>query len=87
MRKRINITLPDETLAVLERIAPKGGRSRFVSDAVIYFVKNVGQKSFKARIKAGYLANADENLRMAAEWFPLEEEAWPSSTSRVKRGK
>jgi CopG family transcriptional regulator/antitoxin EndoAI len=87
MSKRINIILPDETLAVLDRVAPKGDRSRFISDAVIYFVRNVGRQSLRERLKAGYRANADENLRMAAEWFPLENEAWQSSAGKVKRGR
>ena len=33
------------------------------------------RRSLRERLEAGYLANADENLRIAAEWFPLEEEA------------
>ena len=32
MSKRINIVLPDETLAVLDRVAAKGARSRFIDD-------------------------------------------------------
>jgi len=34
------------------------------------------KQRLREQLKAGYLANADENLRIAAEWFPLEEEAW-----------
>jgi hypothetical protein len=33
------------------------------------------KRSLRERLKAGYLANAAENLRIAAEWFPLKEEA------------
>jgi hypothetical protein len=29
----------------------------------------------REQLKAGYLANAGENLKIATEWFPLEEEA------------
>ena len=29
----------------------------------------------REQLKAGYLANAGENLKIAAEWFPLDEEA------------
>ena len=76
MSKRINIILPERTLAVLDRVAPKGDRSRFVSAAVLHYVETKGKQSLREQLKAGYLANADENLRIAAEWFPLEEEAW-----------
>ena len=33
------------------------------------------RQSLREQLKAGYLANAGENLKLAAEWFPLEEEA------------
>jgi CopG family transcriptional regulator/antitoxin EndoAI len=86
MSKRINIMLPEKTLAVLDRVAPKGNRSQFVSRAVLHYVETQGKQSLREQLKAGYLANADENLRIAAEWFPLEEEAWQKSSTgqRVK---
>jgi CopG family transcriptional regulator/antitoxin EndoAI len=64
---------------VLDRVAPRGNRSRFVSEAVLHYVRTRGAQSLRERLKTGYLANADENLRIAAEWFPLEEEAWRKS--------
>jgi CopG family transcriptional regulator / antitoxin EndoAI len=76
MSKRINIVLPDTTIRVLDRIAPKGDRSRFISQAVLHYVESVGKQSLKEQLKAGYQANAERNLEIAAEWFPLEEEAW-----------
>jgi CopG family transcriptional regulator/antitoxin EndoAI len=88
MNKRINIMLPEGTLAVLDRVALRGNRSRFVSEAVLHYVETKGQRSLRARLKAGYLAHADENLEIAAEWFPLEEEAWQEShTGRKAKSK
>ena len=76
MSKRINIMLPDTTLAVLDRVTTKGNRSRFISRAVLGYVKERGRRRLRERLKAGYLASADDSLRIALEWFPLEEEAW-----------
>jgi CopG family transcriptional regulator/antitoxin EndoAI len=76
MSKRINIVLPDTTVRVLDRVAPKGDRSRFISQAVLHYVESVGQQNLREQLKAGYQANAKEGLRIALEWFPLEEEAW-----------
>jgi CopG family transcriptional regulator/antitoxin EndoAI len=88
MSKRINIMLPERTLAVLDRVAPKGNRSRFVSRAVLHYVETQGRQSLREQLKAGYLANADESLKIAAEWFPLEEEAWQNSrTGRKAKSK
>ena len=79
MSKRINIMLPEGTLAVLDRVAPRGNRSRFISEAVLHYVETRGKHSLREQLRAGYQANADENLKIAAEWFPLEEEAWQKS--------
>lgn len=84
MSKRINIMLPERTLAVLDRVAPRGHRSRFVSEAVLHYVETQGKRSLRERLKAGYLANSDENLKIAAEWFPLEEEAWHKSRTGLE---
>ena len=89
MSKRINIMLPEKTLAVLDRVASKGNRSRFVSAAVLHFVETQGKQSLQEQLKAGYQANAEESLKIAAEWFPLEEQAWqksqPSPKARKKK--
>ena len=72
---------------MLDRVASKGNRSRFVSEAVLHYVETKGQQSLREQLKAGYLANTDENLKIAAEWFPLEEEAWQKSRSGQKAKK
>jgi CopG family transcriptional regulator/antitoxin EndoAI len=87
MSKRINIVLPDTTIRVLDRVAPKGDRSRFISEAVLHYVESVGKRSLKEQLKAGYQANAEQNLKIALEWFPLEEEAWKKSPARRKNKK
>ena len=75
MSKRINIMLPDRTIEVLNRVAPHGSRSRFVSKAILHFVDSNGRRNLSEQLKLGYQANADDSLKIAAEWFPLEEEA------------
>jgi CopG family transcriptional regulator/antitoxin EndoAI len=76
MSKRINIILPDATVAVLDRVASRGTRSRFIDRAVRHYVETRGRASLREQLKAGYRANAERDLAIAAEWFPLEEEAW-----------
>jgi hypothetical protein len=49
-----------------------------------------GKQSPREQLKAGYRANAERDLAMAAEWFPLEEEAWrrsklPETRNAMKR--
>ena len=76
MSKRINIILPDSTVAVLGRVVPKGNLSRFIDKAVLRLVRDEGRANIRERLKAGALANADESLRIAQEWFPAENELW-----------
>jgi CopG family transcriptional regulator / antitoxin EndoAI len=75
MSKRITIILPSRTLAVLDRVAPKGQRSQFISRAVLYFVETQGKDALRDRLKREALANAERDAAMAAEWFSVEEEA------------
>jgi CopG family transcriptional regulator/antitoxin EndoAI len=82
--KRINVILPDSTLALLDRVAPKRNRSRFVADAVLHYVESCGKQSLRERMKSGYLAEAGENLKIAADWFPLEQEVPQSGDARRK---
>jgi CopG family transcriptional regulator / antitoxin EndoAI len=76
MSKRINIILPDKTVSVLDRVASRGARSRFIDRAVRHYIETQGRENLREQLKAGYRANAERDLAMAAEWFPLEEEAW-----------
>jgi CopG family transcriptional regulator/antitoxin EndoAI len=76
MSKRVNILLPDTTLRVLDRVAGKGDRSRFISEAVLHYVRTRGAANLRERLKQGALANAELDLEIAEEWFPVEQEAW-----------
>ena len=67
MSKRINIMLPDATVAVLDRVAAKGARSRFIDRAVRHYVETQGWASLREQLKAGYRANSQGDLAIAAE--------------------
>ena len=84
MSKRINVMLSDETLDVLDRVTARGSRSRFISRAVLHYVKGHAKQNLRERLKAGYVANAQESLKIAREWFPLEHEAWQKSHTKTK---
>lgn len=76
MYQRINVTLPEETLGLIDRLIEKGERSRFIDRAVRHYVEAVGQANLKQQLKEGAVKRAERDLRLAEEWFPLEEEAW-----------
>jgi CopG family transcriptional regulator/antitoxin EndoAI len=76
MTKRINVVLPVETIKVLDRVAPKGNRSRLISEAVLDYVESRAKGTLAERLKAGAVANAKRDLEITQEWFSLDEEAW-----------
>jgi CopG family transcriptional regulator/antitoxin EndoAI len=85
MSQRINVILPEETLRALDRVAAPGNRSRLISEAVMHYVSSRGKSNLAEQLRAGYQANANRDLALAEEWFPLEEEAWRKSAPRAKR--
>ena len=87
MSKRVNIILPDATLKVLDRVAAKGDRSRFISEAVLHYVQTRGAENLRERLKQGALANAKLDIEIAEEWFPVEQEAWQRLDREERAGK
>lgn len=75
MSKRINITLPDKTVAVLDRVTTKG--SRFIDRAVKQLVATESRSHLRTRLKTEALENADRDLAMSAEWFGLGQAGRP----------
>ncbi len=62
MYQRINITLPSETLELLDRIAPKGDRSHLIDLAVKYYINAEAKKNLREKLKHGALRWADRDL-------------------------
>ena len=76
MRKRINITLPEETVKLLDRVAEKGDRSELINKAVRSFITQKGRANLRRQLKEGAIKWAARDLELAEEWFGIEEEAW-----------
>ncbi|CAN5172567.1 hypothetical protein BH20ACI2_BH20ACI2_10700 [soil metagenome] len=74
--KRINITLPESTVAMLETVADNGARSTFIDAAIKKYIHEIRKQDLREQIKVGAIANAERDLEMAREWFDLEEEVW-----------
>ena len=76
VNQRINVSLPEETLRLLDRVAGKGDRSRLIDEAVRYYIDEKGRSEIKKRLKEGAIRRAARDLQLTEEWFPLDEEAW-----------
>ena len=74
MSRRIHIVLPDNTMSALDRMTTPGTRSRFIDRAVRHLIDIEGKMNLRERLKREAIANAERDLTIAAEWFPLEGE-------------
>jgi CopG family transcriptional regulator/antitoxin EndoAI len=88
MSRRINIVLPEGTLAVLDRVAPRGNRSAFIARAVLHYVEQQGKHTLRERLKREAIETAARDVAMAADWFALDEEAaLPKPVSKKRKPK
>ena len=76
MHRRLNITLPEETVRLLDRVVRKGNRSRLIARAVERYVAEVGRENLRRQLKEGALRRASRDRELAEAWFRIDEEAW-----------
>ena len=77
--KRLNITLPESTVALLETVADKGARSNFIDTAIKSYIKQTKQENLRESLKTGAIARSQRDLSLSEEWFDVEEELWQKS--------
>ncbi len=80
LNRRLNITLPERTLRMIDHIAVHGDRSKFIDAAVKHYIDTIGLAQPKKRLKDGAIQRTDRDLAFAADWFTLDEEAWQHDT-------
>jgi CopG family transcriptional regulator/antitoxin EndoAI len=76
MYRRINVSLPDSTVHLIDRIAGKGERSRVIDEALKRYLRGVTRKTLKGQIKEGAIRRSERDRGLAEEWFLLDEEPW-----------
>ena len=76
MHRRINITLPEETLELIDRVTQPGDRSRLIDEAIKRYIEEIGRSNLRKQLKEGAIHRAQRDLALAEEWFTLDEEAW-----------
>ena len=53
MNRRLNITLPEQTVRMLDRAVPRGQRSRLIDEAVRRFVREQGRANLRKQLALG----------------------------------
>ncbi|MDQ7823369.1 MAG: hypothetical protein RDV48_11280 [Candidatus Eremiobacteraeota bacterium] len=72
---RLTISMPLSTLNLLNEVAERNGRSRFIAEAVEIHAQELKKELLRKRLKEGYLARADRDRALAEEWSSLEEDS------------
>ena len=73
MHQKINIPLPEQIAHYIEQLTDEKNISRFVEDAVIYYMEHTGKITLREQIKQGALKRAERDLKLSQEWNSLEE--------------
>ncbi|MFN2133712.1 MAG: hypothetical protein ACK2VD_24525 [Anaerolineae bacterium] len=86
-KEKVTLTLPSEVMdAVRERAEPRG-YSKFIAEAVTYYIREQQRLALRERLIEGYQASAERDRALAEEWWPLEDEVWPEYTDSVEHKK
>src|SRR5665213_4551646 len=76
MNKRINVVLPEATVQSMDRIARPGQRSKFIEQAVQYFVSYRSSEAVRIRLEQTTVRDRDIDREIASDWFAVDNEAW-----------
>jgi CopG family transcriptional regulator/antitoxin EndoAI len=79
MHRRINVTLPEETVKLIDRVSAKGDRSRLIDHAIKRYITEVGRANLRKQLKEGALRRASRDRALAEEWALLEDASWPAA--------
>ena len=76
-KEKVTLTLPSEVMdAVREEASPRG-YSKFIAQAVTYYIQERRRSALRERLIAGYQASAEDDRALAEEWRHAEDEVWP----------
>ena len=74
MNQRLNITLPEQTVRMLDRAVPKGQRSRLIDEAVRRFIPEQGRANLRKQLELGATDRSERDRQIAEEWFALPDQ-------------
>lgn len=76
---RINVTLPRETVHLINKVSEKGSRSHLIDNAVRFYVNEIGKINIKKNLREGAIKRKERDLSLAEDWFPIESKIWQNS--------
>jgi metal-responsive CopG/Arc/MetJ family transcriptional regulator len=83
-KEKVTLTLPSEVMDAVRQEAEPRGYSKFIAEAVTYYIREQRRCALRERLIEGYQASAERDQALAEEWRPLENEVWPEYTDPVE---
>lgn len=71
VNRRLNITLPEQTVRMLDRAVSRGQRSGLIDQAVRRFINDQGRANLRKQLELGAKARSERDREIAEEWFVL----------------
>jgi metal-responsive CopG/Arc/MetJ family transcriptional regulator len=85
-KEKVTLTLPSEVMEAVREEAEPRGYSKFIAEAVSYYIQEQRRSALRERLIAGYQANAERDQAMAEEWRQTEEEVWREIADPMGQG-
>lgn len=70
--ERVNITLPTQTLRRLRHASEERNRSRFIAEAIEFYLKEKRHAAVTALLRAGAKQGAQRDRDLAEDWFAVD---------------
>ena len=75
-KEKVTLTLPSDVMRAVREEAEPRGYSKFIAEAVTYYIQERRRSALRERLIAGYQASAERDQALAEEWRYAEEEVW-----------
>jgi CopG family transcriptional regulator/antitoxin EndoAI len=70
--RRINITLPEQALRLVDRVTSKGDRSRFIAEAISHYAGTKRRADLRKRLREGAVRRAERDRALAIDWSRVD---------------
>ena len=82
-KEKVTLTLPSEVMDAVREEAEPRGYSKFIAEAVTYYIQEQRRSALRERLIAGYRGSAERDQALAGEWHHAEEDVWPEYSETV----
>ena len=76
VKEKVTLTLPRDLMETVREMASPRGQSKFVAEAVEYFIEEKRRQTLREELIEGYKATAEESLAITKEWEATDDADW-----------